>query len=217
MSTIRFAPDGEAAVARSTWLRDVAARALVGALFALLSVSLLDDFVRTGRITGLLLLVSESMVVVLMVIRRRTMLVDRSAGAAIVTALSMAGPPLLRPAHLVPLAPDLVTATLSAAGLLIVIAGKLALGRSFGIVPANRGLVSRGPYAVVRHPIYAGYLVTHAAFVMAHPRPLNAVILVVADSALVVRALMEERVLASDDAYRVYCRRVGWHLVPGVF
>ncbi|HEV3139089.1 MAG TPA: methyltransferase [Vicinamibacterales bacterium] len=198
-------------------MRDLAARVLVGALFALLSVSLFNDFVRTGRITGLLLIVSESLVVVLMVIRRRTERVDRSAVAAFVTALSLAGPPLLRPATLPPLAPDLVTASLSAIGLLIVIAGKLALGRSFGIVPANRGVVASGPYAIVRHPIYAGYLVTHAAFVMAHPRPLNAAIAIVADTALVARALMEERVMAADGEYRVYCRRVEWHLVPGVF
>ena len=39
----------------------------------------------------------------------------------------------------------------------------------------------------------------------------------VADTALIVRALMEERVLSSDASYRQYCQRVGWHLVPGVF
>ncbi|HMD36127.1 MAG TPA: methyltransferase [Vicinamibacterales bacterium] len=199
-------------------LRDLGARAAVGALFALLSVSLLNDFVRTGRVTGLLLLVSEALVVVLMVVRRRTDRVDRSTAAAIVTAMSLAGPPLLRPADdLVPLAPDLVTAILSGAGLLVVIVGKIALGRSFGIVPANRGVVAGGPYSVVRHPIYAGYLLTHVAFVMAHPRAINAAIVIVADAALIVRALMEERVMAEDAQYRVYCRRVEWHLVPGVF
>ena len=198
-------------------LRDLGARAGVGALFALLSVSLLNDFIHTGRVTGLLLLVSESLVVLLMVVRRRAGRVDRSALAAIVTLLSLAGPPLLRPANLTPLAPDLVTASLSAAGLLVVIVGKITLGRSFGIVPANRGVVASGPYAVVRHPIYAGYIVTHVAFVMAHPRPMNAVIVIAADAALIVRALMEERVMAEDATYRVYCRRVGWHLVPGVF
>jgi hypothetical protein len=42
-------------------------------------------------------------------------------------------------------------------------------------------------------------------------------LLVVADAALVVRALAEERVLSLDREYEVYCSRVAWHLVPGVF
>ena len=32
-----------------------------------------------------------------------------------------------------------------------------------------------------------------------------------------VFALIEERVLSTDVKYQSYCRRVGWHLVPGVF
>ena len=84
-------------------------------------------------------------------------------------------------------------------------------------MPANCGVVVGGPYAFVRHPIYGGYLVTHAAFLLAHPRPWNALIVLAADTALVVRALIEERVLSADADYQSYCRRVGWHLVPGVF
>jgi protein-S-isoprenylcysteine O-methyltransferase Ste14 len=198
-------------------LSDLGARVAVGALFTLLSYNLLGDFMRTGRITGLLLLVSEALVVVLTIVRRPARLIDRSIGAGIVTALSVAGPPLLRTADGAGLLPDLATALLSAIGLTIVIAGKLSLGRSFGIVPANRGVVTRGPYEHVRHPIYAGYLITHFAFVLAHPLPLNLLILLIADSALVVRALLEERVLGSDAEYLLYCRRVSWHLVPGVF
>jgi len=198
-------------------VRDLAARTLVGALFALLSANLLGDFLRTGRATGLLLLASESLVVVLTVVRRRAHVVDRSVGAGMLTALSVAGPPLVRSATVAPLAPEPVTVLLSAIGLLVIVAGKLTLGRSFGIAPANRGVVARGPYNVVRHPIYMGYIVTHFAFLLAHPTPSNGVILVVADVALVLRALTEERVLGADAQYQAYCRRVGWHLVPGVF
>ena len=74
-----------------------------------------------------------------------------------------------------------------------------------------------GPYTLVRHPIYTGYLITHIGFLMAHPTPWNAGVFLIADIALVLRALMEERVLSADVAYQQYCRRVGWHLVPGVF
>ena len=196
---------------------DFAARAIVAALFALLSYNLLANFIETGRVTGLLLLVSEALVVVLTVLRRRTHVVDRSVAATVTTALSIAGPPLLRAGSVPGLLPDIATAVVSAIGLLIVIGAKMTLGRSFGIAPANRGVVARGPYVVVRHPIYAGYLITHVAFLAANPTSLNLAIVVLADGALIVRALMEERLLSADAAYQTYCRRVAWHLVPGVF
>jgi protein-S-isoprenylcysteine O-methyltransferase Ste14 len=77
--------------------------------------------------------------------------------------------------------------------------------------------VVAGPYALVRHPIYAGYLLSHIAFACAYPTAWNIVILAATDVALVLRALCEERVLAADGTYQIYCRRVAWHLVPGVF
>ena len=196
---------------------DLVARAIVIVLFSLMSANILGDFMRTGHVTGLLLLASESLVVVLTLVRRRPHLVDRSAAGLVTTALSLAGPPLLRAVENPAVVSDAVTATVSAAGLGLVIVGKLALGRSFGIAPANRGVVMHGPYGLVRHPIYAGYLLTHIAFLVANPSPWNVTVILVADSALVLRALIEERVLGTDEAYRSYCRRVGWHLVPGVF
>jgi protein-S-isoprenylcysteine O-methyltransferase Ste14 len=196
---------------------DLLARTVVGALFALLSVNLLTDFIHTQRATGLLLLVSESLVVVLTILRRRTRIVDRSPAAALVTAVSVAGPILLRASRGPGILPDSVTLVTAAVGLIIVIAGKLTLGRSFGIVPANRGVVIAGPYGIVRHPIYAGYVLTHVGFMCAYPTTWNVVVVVLTDAALMVRALYEERVLASDGAYQTYCRRVAWHVVPGVF
>jgi protein-S-isoprenylcysteine O-methyltransferase Ste14 len=202
---------------RTDLMRDLSARLFVGALFALMSWNLLGDFRRTGHVTGLLLLASESLVVVLTIFRRRAYVTDRSVMAAVATTLSLAGPPLVRSAQAVPITPDVVTALISGAGLLLVIAAKMTLGRSFGIAPANRGVVARGPYTFVRHPIYTGYMITHVAFLMAHPSAWNAAVLTVADLALVVRALLEERVLGDDERYRTYCTRVTWHLVPGVF
>ena len=198
-------------------LKDLLARAAIGALFTLLCVNIFGDFMRTGRFTGLLLLASESLVVVLTIVRRRARTVDRSVLAAALTTLSLAGPFLLTAGDATPLASDLATAALSGIGLALVVAAKIALGRSFGLAPANRGVVVSGPYTLVRHPIYTGYLVTHVGFLMAHPTVWNVAIILIADSGLILRALMEERVLSGDALYQQYCRRVGWHLVPGVF
>ena len=196
---------------------DLLARLVVGCLFALLSINILADFMRTQRVTGLLLLASESLVVVLTIIRRRASIVDRSVAAAVVTVMSLAGPVLVRAGITRSPLSDVATAVVSAIGLSIVIAGKITLGRSFGVVPANRGVVVAGPYAFVRHPIYAGYLLTHLAFGVAYPTPWNIGVLVLSDAALILRALVEERVLRADRTYELYCQRVAWHLVPGVF
>lgn len=198
-------------------LADIASRAVVVVLFSMMAIRFGADFLATGRVTGLLLLVSEMLVVVLTVIRRSAAAVDRSMHARLLTALSMLGPPLLQPAHVAALLPQSLTVAASAAGLAIVIAGKITLGRSFGLMPANRGVVSSGVYRIVRHPIYLGYLVTHVAFLAATPSAWNIAALFAADSALLARAVCEEKTLSGDERYRAYQQTVRWRVCPGVF
>ena len=196
---------------------DLLARAAIVVLFTLMAVRFATDFLDTGRITGLFLLLSEALVVVLTVVRRSALAVDRSFRARVLTGVSVVGPPLLAPGTAAALAPEPLTVALSCAGLAIVIAGKITLGRSFALLPANRGIVSSGLYRVVRHPIYMGYLVTHAAFLVASPTLWNIAALLVADGALLARAVCEEQTLAKDPKYTAYQSRVRWRVAPGLF
>jgi len=198
-------------------LADIGARAIVVCLFSMMAMRFGVDFVKTGRVTGLLLLVSELLVVVLTVMRRSAAAVDRSMQARILTTVSMLGPSFLKPASVVALMPQIVTVALSGVGLAIVIAGKVTLGRSFGLMPANRGIVSSGIYRVVRHPIYMGYLITHAAYLAAMPSAWNVIALVAADVALLARAVCEEQTLATDPRYQEYQKVVRWRVCPGLF
>lgn len=198
-------------------LADAGARMIVVALFTIMAMRIGADFLQTGRFTGLLMLASETLVVVFTVFRRSAAAVDRSLHARILTTVSMMGPPLVRPSLVPALAPGFITVALSACGLLVVIAGKLSLGRSFGLMPANRGIVSTGLYRLVRHPIYLGYLVSHLAFVLANPTQWNLLLLATADVALLGRAVREEATLARDEEYRKYRHLVRWRVVPGIF
>jgi protein-S-isoprenylcysteine O-methyltransferase Ste14 len=198
-------------------LADTCARVMIVALFTLMAVRIGTDFVNTGRLTGLLLLASETLVIVFTVIRRSPSIVDRSIRARVLTAISMMGPPLIRPSEVEALAPEITTVIISAVGLSVAIAGKMSLGRSFGLMPANRGIVSTGLYRLVRHPIYMGYLITHVGFLAANPTLWNATVLVVADLSLLMRAKREEQTLARDPAYRAYLGRVRWRVLPGAF
>ena len=199
------------------YLADLLARATIIVLFSMMCVRFATDFLDTGRITGLFLLLSEAIVVALTIVRRSARALDRSVKARVLTTVSVLGPPLLAPAAVAPLAPEAVTVAISCAGLAVVIAGKVTLGRSFALLPANRGIVSTGLYHVVRHPIYMGYLVTHVAFLAASPSLWNIVALVVADAALLARAVCEEQTLAKDPAYQEYQSRVRWRVAPGLF
>jgi protein-S-isoprenylcysteine O-methyltransferase Ste14 len=199
------------------YFADLFARAIIIVLFSMMAVRFATDFFETGRITGLFLLLSEAIVVALTLVRRSARALDRSLKARTLTVVSVLGPPLLAPAAVAALAPEAVTVALSCVGLAIVIAGKITLGRSFALLPANRGIVSTGLYRSVRHPIYMGYLVTHVAFLIASPSAWNIAALVVADAALLARAVCEEETLAKDSAYRDYQTRVRWRVLPGVF
>ena len=208
-------PSSRPAAARRDW-GELAGKACILALFSLMATSIATDVARTGHVTGLLLLASEALVVALTLFRRSAEVIDRSWKARILTMFATFGPPLVRPVAIDPAAPESLTITISAIGLMIVVLGKLSLGRSFGLTPANRGIVCSGLYRFVRHPIYLGYLITHVGFVVAYPADWNLAVLAAADVALLLRAICEERTLALDDAYRAYMTRGRWRIVPGV-
>ena len=198
-------------------LGELASKCIIVTLFSFMAASMARNAAETGHVTGILLVVSEALVVALTVIRRPTGIVDRTMWARVLTMTSTFGPPLVRPDDVGALAPELATITLAAAGLMIVVLGKVSLGRSFGLTPANRGIVCRGMYRLVRHPIYLGYLITHLGFVLANPSGWNIALLLAADIALMLRAVCEEKTLRLDQEYRSYMDRVRWRIVPGVF
>jgi protein-S-isoprenylcysteine O-methyltransferase Ste14 len=198
-------------------LGDLCARAITGSLFLALAWRLGRDFAQTGRATDLLLLVGEGLVVVLTLLRRNASMVDRRAIVRVVTGASMASPFLVRPGPVGGLLPETAAAMIAVVGLAIVVAGKLSLGYSFGLLPAHRGLVDGGVYRIVRHPIYLGYLITHGSFLLSHPTLWNLIALGGGDLALLARACYEEQILARDAAYARYCANVKWRLLPGVY
>jgi protein-S-isoprenylcysteine O-methyltransferase Ste14 len=195
---------------------ELAAKVCILTLFSAMASSLAREAAATGHVTGILLLTSEALVVALTLVRRTAGVVDRSWQARTLTIFSTFGSLMVRPASAA-IAPEALTVMISAIGLIIVALGKLSLGRSFGLTPANRGVVSTGLYRFLRHPIYLGYLITHLGFVLAHAGPWNLFVLLAADTALMARAVYEERTLAPDPAYRDYMTRARWRVLPGVF
>ena len=91
------------------------------------------------------------------------------------------------------------------------------LGRNVSVLAQVRGLADQGPYRWVRHPLYAGELLS-ALGVVAAVNSVAAVGLWLALAGLqVYRAMREEQVLLQTlPAYRAYRNRTA-ALVPGLF
>lgn len=170
-----------------------------------------------SRWTLLLLLLTEGYTLALVLVARRASVRDMTPLAVLATGYAAFFFVLLEAKGTQRFVPEAVGIGLQLAGLAWQFASKYTLGRSFGLLPAARGIVVAGPYRVVRHPIYLGYLISHIGFLLVNFSWQNFAVIAVLYAAQVLRIRREEQVLCGDDAYRSYTERVRWRLVPGVY
>lgn len=115
------------------------------------------------------------------------------------------------------LVPEKLAVALQIVGFFVTIVAKLSLRRSFGLLPAHRGLVTSGAYRYVRHPIYAGYFIRDLGFLLPNFGLQNLLITLLHWALQGIRIVREERLLSKDDAYCSYKRRVRYRVVWGLF
>jgi protein-S-isoprenylcysteine O-methyltransferase Ste14 len=101
-------------------------------------------------------------------------------------------------------------------GVALIQVSRLYMGRSFGLLPANRGIVTSGPFAMVRHPIYLGWLLLSVGYVFTYPAVRNVVAILVSVPFMIWRIEQEEALLENDLVYAAYHKRVPCRLIPGL-
>jgi protein-S-isoprenylcysteine O-methyltransferase Ste14 len=95
------------------------------------------------------------------------------------------------------------------------LASALALGRCFSVLPEARGLVTRGPYRLVRHPVYLGELTVCAGLVIAAPSGWNFILAAGFCLAQGIRMRIEEQALTEEfPEYERYAATTA-RIVPG--
>ena len=125
---------------------------------------------------------------------------------------------------IVQLPPQELSSLISVISLLLLIAGTsfavcsvLALARSISIMPEARQLVRRGPYSLVRHPLYLGEMTATAGLAMQYLMPWALVLLGLHWICQFERMKNEERVLIEAfPNYQDYMMQTA-RLVPGVY
>jgi protein-S-isoprenylcysteine O-methyltransferase Ste14 len=170
-----------------------------------------------SEVGAALLLASEALAVGLVLIRRPGGTISTSPFDWFLAFAGSGAPLLARPsAPGAPVAVALAQA-LMLTGSILQIWAKLALYRSFGVAPANRGVRTGGPYRWIRHPMYAGYALTHFAFLFGYPSSYNAVLYTSVFLVNIGRLMREENILAADPAYRRYMHSVRSRLIPLIY
>jgi len=96
-------------------------------------------------------------------------------------------------------------------------ASLITLGRRFGVRPALRGLTNKGPYALVRHPMYLSYLLADIGYNLQEWNAGTALMVVTGWAALIYRIYAEERILSLDAGWQTYSGRVRYRLLPGIW
>jgi protein-S-isoprenylcysteine O-methyltransferase Ste14 len=85
-------------------------------------------------------------------------------------------------------------------------------------VDAEQKVVSTGPYASVRHPMYSGALLLLLATPVALGSWWGMLTFIPIAAVIVWRLLDEEKFLAANlPGYTEYCAKVRWRLIPGLF
>lgn len=196
---------------------DLIERILVTALFVHFAGKMFVAYSAFANIGVVLLVISEVLVLFLILTRGRTDKISVNPADWILAFTGTVAPLLATPSMPNPVVPVQLCIGLMLMGLCLQISAKFILWRSFGIVAANRGVKIHGPYRFIRHPIYAGYFVTHVGFLLDSPSLWNTVLYLTALAIQIARLKREERILMLDPTYQTYSASVRYRLLPGLF
>jgi protein-S-isoprenylcysteine O-methyltransferase Ste14 len=177
----------------------------------------LEAYLRTHRPIGFLFFAEQMIVVVAYLVRRPARVVTRRFGDWLLAFGGTFGPVLLRPDGAHPAWGLQWGLLLQFCGVVVCLWSFVVLGRSFGFAAADRGLVRRGPYRVVRHPVYASYVLLQVGYLFQSLSLRNFAVVLLVTACNVGRIRAEERVLTTNPAHGAYRARVRWRLLPGLW
>lgn len=85
-------------------------------------------------------------------------------------------------------------------------------------VSKEQKVITTGPYAIVRNPMYSCAIVYFIGMSLALGSYWDLIPSVLIVLGFVVRLFDEEKLLSQNlPGYKEYCKKVRWHLIPGIF
>ena len=172
---------------------------------------------QTGQMSSLGLVAVNGVLCVLFLTRRASTDTSHRVQDWVIAFATVGLSMLLRPEPGTNSSLTALALPIQAVGIAALLGSLLSLGRSYGVLPANRGIKRAGLYRLIRHPIYASELIFYLGFLLENISARNLEFVILITAGQVYRLVSEERLLSRDEGYRDYVRAVKFRLVPGIF
>ena len=188
---------------------------LLAIFYMLFAFANAKSFLADPRLSVLLIVLMETIAAIFLIIRRDPEETRHTWQTWTTTTCGTLAPTLFRPVEAT--ADLLIGDIFQVTGFVVQIAALLCLNRSFGLLPAYRGVKSFGPYSWVRHPLYTAYVISFIGYWVNNQSTVNAAIVLFGSAFLVMRIYYEEALLFKYADYTCYANRTRWRLIPSIW
>lgn len=181
-------------------------------IFVSLQQMLTDSGILTAGI-----LIHNTLLFLLFLTRRPSRETSRNVFDWLVAFATLGFAMMLRPHPVSHMGINYLSLFIQVLGMVAIILSLASLGRSFGVVPANRKIKINGMYNLVRHPIYASEVLFYFGFLIGNPAVFNSVFIFLIIPGQLWRSLREESLLSHDVRYHAFKEKVRYRFIPGIF
>lgn len=188
---------------------------LLAGMFILFAYIHLLNFFKYYRVSILLIVIMEMLFAFFFITRREAEKTSFSLYAWLTTIGGAFSPLLFRPIEV--LKDFFIADIIQIIGFSLAVYGIFSLNQSFGLLPAQRGIKTDGPYRWVRHPLYTAYFLMNSGYLINNFTVYNAVIFLCCMGFQILRLLNEERFLFQYPEYLAYTNKTRWRLLPYIF
>ncbi|MGI9293938.1 MAG: methyltransferase family protein [Pseudomonadales bacterium] len=188
---------------------------LLAIFYMLFAFANAKSFLADPRLSVLLIVLMETVAAIFLIIRRDPDETRHTWQTWTTTTFGTLAPTLFRPTEAT--ADLMLGEILQVGGFTMQIIALLYLSRSFGLLPAYRGVKSGGLYSWVRHPLYTAYVISFIGYWINNQSIENAAVAFFGTVFLVMRIYHEEALLLKYADYTRYANRIRWRLIPAIW
>lgn len=201
----------------SSSVLDVIEKISFSIVFLIFTIRVVTDVMHDGSVVNFIYLFDQSLIFIFLILRRGTQSITKSTFDWLLGVVGTFIPLLIVTVEKSGGVSTTLAGLVMLTGILIHLSAKLILRRSFGVVAANRGVKIEGPYRLVRHPMYLGYMILQLGFLLAGWNVQNFAIIITCWILFFYRIAAEEKILSQDPCYQALMLRVRYRLIPGVY